>query len=79
VLDKLLLPLISLKHTHFYTTIHITTFHISTFGHTMRKPHRTWQATGAARGGGVRGGGVRGAGVGGGGGVCVCEGQPAAK
>jgi hypothetical protein len=30
VLDTLLLPLFSLKHTHLYMIIHITTFHIST-------------------------------------------------
>jgi hypothetical protein len=53
VLDTLLLPLFSLKHTHLYMTIHITTIHISTFSLTIRKSQRSWQATGGARGGGV--------------------------
>jgi hypothetical protein len=64
VLDTLLLPLFSLKHTHLYMTIHITTCHISAFSLTIRKSQRSWQATGGARGGGVRGGGVLGGGAG---------------
>jgi hypothetical protein len=70
VLDTLLLPLFSLKHTHLYMTTHITTFHISTLSLTIRMSQRSWQATGRARDGGVRGGGVSGGG-GEGGGVCV--------
>jgi hypothetical protein len=66
VLDTLLLPLFSLKHTHLYMTTHITTFQISTSSLTMRMSQRSWQPTGGARDGGVRGSGVSG-----GGGVCV--------
>jgi hypothetical protein len=73
LLDTLLLPLFSLKHTHLYMTIHITTFNISTFSLTIQKSQRSWQATGGARGGGASVGGRWGGGGG------VCEGQRAAK